>query len=250
MTAVPLATLTLRSWLRYILPLTGLAIVAFAVVAIALGLASGCARIADELSLASLFAEVPPKAAVDAAAIHTQLRAAWILAGTAWILQLALAGAAIPAVRAVAGNAALGQRRAIRAGLTGLSRAVVPCLVAVLAIAIGGVALVVPGLALLVLLALTGAAAEGGAALPAPLVDSIAVARTELRTVAIVVAGMLVLDLAIAYGAQLAIVHAVPKPNAQTLANAHAFVRVVAVVLVAISALPACALAAVYTRRR
>jgi hypothetical protein len=247
---MPIATLTLRSWLRYILPLTGLAIVAFAGVAIVLGLASGCARIADELSLANLFADVPPKAAVDAAAIHAQLRAAWILAGTAWILQLALAGAAIPVVRATAAGTVLGQRRAIRAGLTGLSRAFVPCLIAVLAIAIGGVALVVPGLALLMLLALTGAAAEAGAALPAPLVDSIAVARTQLLPVAIVVAGMLVLDLAIAYGAQLAIVHAVPKPTAQTLVQAHAFVRVVALALVAISALPACALAAVYTRRR
>ena len=228
--AVPILSLTLRTWLRYLAPLTILsAIVMLPVAWIALHV----------------------HAAADLVEAHGQLLRGWELAASAWIFQIVLVGAAAPAVRAIAAGKPLSQLAAFASGARGLVRAVVPCTIAVLAVMIGGLALVVPGLVLLAMLAMTGASDELGTALPAPLLDSVAVARASLRTIAIVVGAILALDLAIALGAQLALVHALPKkPPIALLVPSRTYVRVVACALIALSALPACALASVYTRRQ
>jgi hypothetical protein len=140
------------------------------------------------------------------------------------------------------------QLRAFTGGLAQLARAIVPCIAAVIAIAIAGLALVVPGLVLLALLSLTGASPERG--IPAPLLDSVAVARKHLRLVALVVVAMIALDAAIAAVAQLQLV-AIPVPKQPTTAQLAAlplFVRTIALVVVIASPVPATVLATIRTR--
>ena len=99
----------------------------------------------------------------------------WELIAIGWLGQLVLVGgaAAITGAR----PSQISQLGAFGRGLVQLARAIVPCLAAAAAIAIGGLALVVPGLVLLVLLALTGASRARG--VPASLADSIAVVRAR-----------------------------------------------------------------------
>jgi hypothetical protein len=121
----------------------------------------------------------------------------------------------------------------------------------VIAIGLGGIALAVPGVILLVLLAMTGASDELGRALPAPLVDSIAVARAHLKVIAIVVGGVIAIDLAIAFASQQIVLPVLPKkPALALLLPARSFVRVVALALVAGSPLLASAIAAAYASFR
>jgi len=101
-------------------------------------------------------------------------------------------------VRAIALHEPLGQANALGRGARNLVRALVPCAVALTAIALGGVALVVPGVLLLGLFALTGASDRLAEPLPAALLDSVAVVRMHAKQVAIVVALMIAADLAIA----------------------------------------------------
>jgi hypothetical protein len=124
----------------------------------------------------------------------------------------------------------------------------VPCIVAAAAIAIASLALVVPGIVMLVLLALTGASSERG--LPAPLVDSIAVARKHLPAVALSVAAMLALDVAIGVVAQQSLVTIpIPRlPSPAQLAAFRSFARAIALALVIASPLPATVLATIRSR--
>jgi len=230
MPGVSIASLTVRTWLRYLVPLTLLGVVALAAIA-GLGL-----RVA------------PP---TDAASARTQMHLGWELAVTAWIFQLWLVAAVAPSVRGIARGEPLSQWQALARGAINLMRAAVPCGIAVLAVILGGVALAVPGLALLVLLAMTGASDELGRALPAPLVDSVAVARASLRSIVVVVGLVLAVDLAIVVAAQLVILPALPKkPPLALLLPSRTFVRVVAAALVAASPLLTSAIAAVYSRQR
>jgi hypothetical protein len=220
--AVAVLAAAVRTWLRYIVPLTGLSAIALApVIAIALR-----AR--------------PPVHQADAIAMLFQ---GWKLAAAAWPCQLVLIGGA---------SAITGARRsqlgAFTGGVAQLARAIVPCVVAMVAIAIAGLALVIPGLVLLAMLSLTGASRERG--IPAPLLDSIAVVRKHLRFVVLVVVAMIALDAAIAGVAQLQLVAIpVPKqPTAAQLAALRSFLRAIALVLVIASPLPATVLATIHAR--
>ncbi|MEO6774647.1 MAG: hypothetical protein ABI467_16855 [Kofleriaceae bacterium] len=221
--------LALRTWLRYVVPLTALAAIVM------------CA-------VAYVARAVPPPA--DLVHARVAINVGWGIAGTAWLFQLVLVAAAAPLVASIARDTPLSQLQAIVAGARGLGRGLVPCGVAIAAIALGGVALVVPGVLLLGLLALTGASDRLGDPLPAALADSIAVVRAHVREVALVVAIIVVADLAIALVAHLAILPALPrtKPPLALLAPARTFVRVVAAAVIAGSAVPACVLAAIYQR--
>ena len=184
-----------------------------------------------------------PAAAVNAAAVHAQLRVGWIIAGSAWVLQLGLAGAA------TAVPAGPGVRRALLAAAMGLGRAVVPSAIAVIAIGLGGVALVVPGAVLAVLLAFTGAAAGAAPGQPpvTALRASIAFARAHWRDAMLVVVAIVAADLAIALVAQLAMVHA-RSPKLQ-LPEARAFTRVVVLAVALASPIAAAVVGRVYSRR-
>ena len=224
-----LLALAVRTWLRFIVPLTLLSAVTLCLVA----------YVAHAVT-------PPPDLPQARVAIHL----GWILAGTAWVFQLVLVAAAAPLVASVARDAPLSQLQALVAGARGLGRGLVPCGVAIAAIVLGGVALVVPGVLLLGLFALTGASDRLGDPLPAALADSIAVVRAHARTVALALAVIIAADLAIALVAHLAILPALPKPKPPlaVLAPARTFVRIVALALIAGSAVPACVLAAIYQR--
>jgi hypothetical protein len=225
-----IARLTLRTWLRYLVPL----VVAEAIVIAPLG------WVARKIVPTSAFATA-----------HSQLVLGWILVGAAFVLQLLLVAAAAPIVKAMAASAPPAQHRALAASLGGLVRGVVPWSVALVAITLGLTALVVPGLVLIPLLALACASDELGEPLPAPLLDGIAVARGHLKAVLVAVAAVIALDVVIGLAAQLALVPTLTaKPSTAALTATHAFVSTVALALLAASPLTACALAATYRRLR
>lgn len=224
-----IAAVTLRSWLRYIVPLTLLSAIAFGVVGVI------AVRIGG---------------AQDLVAARAQVRLGWVLVGVAWILQLVLVAGVAPAVRSVASRDRMSQWSAFRSGLAAMVRGILPCLAAVIAIAIGSLALVIPGLLLLVALAMTGASERLGEPLPVPLIDSATAARRGFVRVAVVVGLMLAIDVAIGGIAQLAIVHALKPPmTTAALVATRTFVREIAVALIVLSPLPACALVAAYLDR-
>jgi len=221
-----LLSLTIRTWVRYLVPLTLISVIVMGLVAY------------------TGYAVIP---AVDVAQGRAQLHLGWELAATAWVFQLLLVAAAAPLVRGVAREAPLSQPQALLAATRRIALAIVPVGVAVIAIAIGFVALVVPGLLLLGLLSLTAASDRLGEPLPAPLEDSIAVVRAHAKQVALVVAIVIAADLALALAAHLILVPTLAKKaTTAMLLPTRTFVRVVALALVALSSLPACALAAVY----
>ena len=213
--------LALRAWLRYLVPLTLLAFIA-------------CVPL---LWIATLF---PPPADVQHARI--EMRVTWALAATAWIWQLWLVAGAAPAVQSLADGAPLSQLRALTRGLCQMATKFLPVVIAIFAIVLGSVALVVPGVLLLVLLSTTGATASH--------TEAIAVGRANLKklawTVATVIAGALVIALA----CQLAIVPAIAKKApVSKLLPIRTFTRVLALALTAYAPIAASALAAVTARR-
>jgi hypothetical protein len=180
----------------------------------------------------------------DVAQARGQLALGWAIAATAWVYQLWLVAGAAPAVRA-----RLGFRTAVCRGVHGLVLGLVPWAIAVAAIALGFVALLVPGFVLLVLLAQTGASERLGEPPPAPLADSVASVRRNLRRVALIVGALLVADIAIAAVAHLVLVQPLPvkKPPPGALVAARTFARAVAIGVSAIAPVPAWLLARTYT---
>jgi hypothetical protein len=208
-------------WLRYIGPLTALSAIALC-----------------PLLLVALRVRAPH----DPPGVKPILALGWTMLATAWLGQLVLVGGASAMTR---GHPS--QLRAFGGGLVQLIRAIVPCLVAAASIAIGCLALVVPGLVLLVLLSLTGASGERGAR--ARLVDSIAVVRQHLGAVALAALGMFAIDVAIGLVAHRLLVAPIPPhPTPAQLTFARTFVRAIAIALVVASPLPATLLATIRAR--
>lgn len=218
--------LALRTVVRYLVPL---ALASVLVVGPAVALA---------------FRAPPP---INLPTANAALLRAWLLTALGWMFVLVLVAAAAPLVRSVAAGAPLSQLRALAAALANLARMLLPCLTAAAAVAIGGLALVVPALALFVLLALTGASTERG--IPAPLVDSVRMVRARWRPVAAVAGVMLVVQVAVAIGAwKLGTVTAV-KPTPAHWATYANVARIVALGLLVTSPLFATVLAAARVRR-
>lgn len=220
--------LTLRAWSRYVVPLTLLSAVALA-----------------PLVWLAFRAGVAP----DLAKARTQVRLGWVLAAAAWACQLWLVAGVAPAVRGLARGQPLSQLGALVHGVRGLVRGLVPCFIAVLAVVLGGFALVVPGLVLLVLVALTGASEQLAAPPAVAIADAVGVARTGFARVAVLVAAILAIDLAIAFVLQWQLVPRIAtKPAAAQLESVRAFVRCVPLAIAVVSPIAACALAAAYAR--
>jgi hypothetical protein len=246
MVGVPLV---LRTWLRYVVPLTVLSSIALSPVA---------------------YIALKTSAPGDVLHARQLVRIGWLLAGTAIAWQLLLVAAVTPAVRsiasalpagvlrgpaeldlAIAAGTPLSQLSMLTRGLASLARALVPWLVAIAAVLLGGLALVVPGVLLLVLLSLTGASDRLTDEPARALADSVTIVRAQLPRVAMLVALIVAVDLAIAYAAQLALVPAVGKKVAAAkLVPVQTFVRAIAVALVVLSPLAACTLAAAYERAK
>jgi hypothetical protein len=215
---VPLA---LRAWLRYLVPLTLLAFVA-------------CGPM--------LWIAWRWPAPVDVRHARIEMRVTYALASTAWIWQLWLVAAAAPAVQSLADGQPISQARALLGGLRGLATKLIPVVIAIFAITLGSVALVVPGVLLLVLLSTTGAVASHA--------EAIAVGRANIKRLAITIAALIVGALLIALACQIAIVPSIGrKVAASKLLPIVAFTRVVALSLTAYAPVAACAIAAVTARR-
>jgi hypothetical protein len=225
---VSIGALAIRTYVRYVVPLTVLAVIA-------------CAPI--------VWFALAAKEPRDAASARAMLRVTYVIAATAWVWQIMLAGAAAALVGGVAARAPVGQLAALGRGLVGLVRAVLPGLAAAAAIVVGGFALVVPGLVLLVLLALTGASRDRS--VPAALLESIAAARTQLRATVVVVASMVLLDVGFAVAGKLVYAAHLPKkPSPLQLATYPRLLQLVVVAIVVVAPIIACALAAVHHRAR
>ena len=218
-----IGSLALRTWLRYFVPLAILSAILHLPVL----------RFAWKL-------EVPK----DIPAARSLLVTVWIVAGTAWIAQLVLVAAAAPAARSLAAKQPLTQWRALAGGFANMVRMALPIACVVAAIVVGGMALVVPGVMLLGLLALTAASTEPG--LPAPLLDSVAIVRRHWRPVAIAMVAIVAIDLALAAIAYVALADPLPKkPSPKQLAEYRDIARAVTVGLAIVSPLAASVLAAI-----
>ncbi len=222
--------LTLRTWVRYLVPLTLLAVLA-------------CAPL--------LYIALTAQAPADFSRGRSQLRLTWGLAGCALAFQLLLVAGVAPAVRSVASGAPLSQLRVLLAGLRGLVRGALPWAVAIASVLLGGLALVVPGLLLVCLVSLTGASDQLRTSPQAAIADSMQVVRTQLPRIALLVLAIVVIDLAIAYVVQTMYVPVIArKASAAKLLPIRTFLRITTLAIVAFSALPACALAAVYSHAK
>jgi hypothetical protein len=218
--------LAARAYLRYAIPLTLLAAVALAPW-LALGLGAST-----------------PK---DVAGARGALRMAWLLGATAWIGQLWLVGAAAPLVRALDEGAPLSQLRAIGRGALQLARGALPWLAAVAAIALGGLALALPGLALLVLFSTAAAGTRRG--LPAPLLESAELVRRGLPLAAGAIAALLAVDVgAVALAQQLLRPEVAKKLRPDQLEAYRRIVQIAALAVLVAAPPIAALLAAVHTR--
>ncbi len=215
--------LAARSYARYVAPLTLLSLVLFApVIAYA------------------FFSKVP----AELAPAWRMVMTAWTVAGTAWIVQYMLVGGAAPLVRSVVAGAPLSQLASLRASTRGLIRAVMPVLIVVGAVAIGSIALALPGLVLGVLLSLTGASTRGG--LSEPLLESVEQVRANVKRTVIAVAAILVVDLAIvAIPFILLLGPLSPRPTPEELDTARRVLQFAAIGLPLVTPFAACVLAAI-----
>lgn len=222
-----LVQLSIRTYVRYLVPLTLLSLIAFA-----------------PLILFALRVPVP----LNAKQAEIVLRYAYVFAGCTVILLFLLVGGVAPAVRAIDSGKPRSQLAVLASGLYGLGRSAVPLLLAIAAIAIGTLAAVLPGLLLLVLLALTGASELEGA--PARLSESISIARTKMLPII----GVILLTVAAQAVAIFVLARPLvplPKPPPPQLLVAFQHLLRLCVMGVAIAApLAAVVLAAIHTRGR
>jgi hypothetical protein len=215
--------LALRTYARYVVPLTAASVIAFAPL------------------LWFAFHLPAPTEPEPAKELY---RLAWICAATAWIPQYLLVAAAAPAVRGVAAKAPPSQLRALGRAIVGMLRALVPWAISIAAIATGVVALLVPGVVLAVMLALTGASEERG--MPGPLHDSIAVVRRRFWPIAIAVVAIVAVDLALALATYLAYFEPIAPKKPFTTSSLEAglgMLHALALALTGVSPLAACVLA-------
>ncbi len=177
----------------------------------------------------------------DVAAIRGIVKLAWLSLAYVGCAQLLLVGAAAAVVR----EPRLSQRRALAAGARQLVRAAAPVAIAIAAIIAGGLALAVPGLALLGLLSLTAASDEPG--LPAPLLDSARIVARHWRRVAITLVAIGLCDFAIVFVCQrFAIVSPQKKAiTAEDYLQVARVVRFASLGFALLSPLAAAALAAI-----
>jgi len=202
------------------------------------------ARFAGPIAIATVVAMAPvwmlamrATAPTDAAQIGSSDRLAWLMVGLAFVGQLVLVGAV------AATRTSRSQLDALGDTLLGLLRAIVPCLVAVLAIVVGSLALALPGLALVALLAGTGAHTSENVPTREVLARTIAAARPHALVIGAIAFGMIAIDVGAVLALHKLIVVIPAKPQPAQLAVTVTFVRAVAGVLVATAPLFATALA-------
>jgi hypothetical protein len=179
------------------------------------------------------------------------MRTAWMLVGMSLVPLFVLVGGVTPAVRSIADRAPAPQLAALRLGVVGLVRAAVPCLLAVFAILIGSLALAIPGLVLLVLLSLSGAAADGEGDLRTRMAAGVTAARARVGAVTAILVASIGITIGAVYFLQRGLPIPLPKPAApELLATFRLFARYALIGIAIAAPLPAIALAAIAARER
>lgn len=225
---MPLTSLLARTYLRYLIPVTVLSAIAFS-------------------PLLYLAMRVPVPG--DAGQVNGVVRTAWLLAGLSIVPLLILVGGVAPAVRAIASGAPTSQLAALRDGAVSLVRAVLPVGFAVLAMLMGSLALALPGIALFVLLSLTGATGAPDRDLAARLAASVSAARANLLAVALVLLAAVAITIVALGFLQRGLPMPLPKaPKPELLATFRLFARYAIAGVTLVAPLPAIALAALATR--
>lgn len=223
-----LPALLARTYARYVIPMTVLSVLVF-----------------SPLVFLALRVPVPG----DVAQVKGVMRTAWLLAGLSIAPMLVLVGGVTPAVRSIANGAPAGQLAALRDGAVSLVGAAVPVAIAVLAALIGSLALVIPGLVVLVLLALTGAMGGGDRDLAARLTESVTAVRRNALAVVMVLGASIALTIVALFLLQRGLPMPLPKaPKPELLATFRWFARYAVAGLTLLAPIPAIALAAIATR--
>jgi hypothetical protein len=224
---VPVVSLALRSWLRYAGPLVLVSAVVMSPLAIYV------------FSLDT---------AQNLATAKAHLRLGFEMAAVAWMFQLVLVGGATPAVLAIAGREPGTQIDVLARGLSRALRAVVPCALAAFAICVGLVAVVIPGFVLLALLSPVAATPALDEPLPAPLIAAVRAVRRDYRAFALAGLALVVVDAAIPIIVNGLVAAPLPakNPSPDALARATEAARWIATAFIALSPVPACAIAAAY----
>jgi hypothetical protein len=225
-----MTALSLRTWIRYVVPFTLLSLLAYAPLIL----------VANRLSA---------PASVDQA--RTLALITWILGGVAISLALGIVGAVAPTVRAVDAGSPPAQHAALFAGLRGLVASIVPVGAAIFALLLGLGALVVPGIVLAPLVALTGASTELG--LGERLADAATVGRAHWRTIAIVLVAMILIGAGVLAAVEhMAHLPLSKKAPAAMIAGTQRFPRIAIPLLAILAPIAATFLAAIHTvaRRR
>lgn len=199
-----------------------------------------CAIVIAPIAWFAFRVQVP----ANAAQASVVLRTVWVVAMSGLIALLALVGGLVPIVR----SERVSQPIAMGRGLQGLVRAVVPSAIVLCAVAMGLVALVVPGVMLYALLVF--APASDAAGVRAKLVDSVAFVRSQWRVVAIAIAVMIVALAAVVAVQQLMLPIPLGKnpPRAQLVLFPQ-MVRNTAIAMSGIVPIAAVALSALFATR-
>lgn len=169
------------------------------------------------------------------------LRVAWLCAASGMIALLVLVGALAPILR----GERTSQLVALARGARGMMRAIVPAIVVLCAVAMGLVALVVPGLLLYGLFVLAPASEADGVA--AKLADSAVVVRRRWRAIVLVIALTMIALAAVVAVQQLLL--PIPLGKSPTRAQLVMFpqmVRLTGIAMVGIVPCAAMALAAIH----
>ena len=220
--------LAARCYARYVLPLTLLSTVMFA-----------------PLLAYGLLSKVPTELGPG----WRMVMVSWGAVATAWIVQYLLVGGAAPLARSIAAGKPLSQLAALRVAIHGVVRAVLPILIVVAAVALGSLALAIPGLVLGVLLSLTGASTRGG--LSEPLLESVELVRKHLKLAIFAVVAILAVDFAIvALPFVITLGPLSPRPSPEELATARRILQITAIGLSIVTPMAACVLASIAVRSR
>ena len=225
---MPLTSLLARTYLRYVIPVTMLSALVF-----------------SPLLYLALRVPVPG----DLGQVNGVVRTAWLLAGLSLVPLLILVGGVAPAVRSIASGAPASQLAVLKEGAVSLVRAVLPVGISLLAMLMGSLALALPGIALFVLLSLTGATGAPDRDLSARLAASVSAARANLAAVALVLVATIAITIGALYFLQRALPMPIPKaPSPELLATFRLFARYAVAGIALVAPLPAIALAALATR--
>ncbi|MFN0252422.1 MAG: hypothetical protein ACKV2T_36435 [Kofleriaceae bacterium] len=172
------------------------------------------------------------------------LRVAWLCATSGMLALLVLVAGLAPILRAASLGRPLSQLAALGIGVRGLVRAIVPVVLVLCAVAMGLVALAVPGVLLYVLFVFAPASDASG--LDAKLADSIAIVRVQWRSIAsVIIATMFALAVVVAVQQLMLPIPLGKTPPKAQLALFPQLVRILATTMMGIVPIAALALASI-----